>query len=480
MNVRQRTSEGRVPKNGWRNAALLVWATGLFLFFPFMVRAQDEPQPSSAEQQANSTSTDSTSTSPTSTDLTTDASDHDSLPEQGATSTLDTGQTIDRAGSSHARISALQWGHIALVSFDAFYAYDSNYRFSSVNPQASDAGAVRALFTYAVGSERQSLTIQYRPLVLISQTQKVFDFGASLINYHMFRRFGSRWTLNWVDVFSNSPDRAQFIDATISSSFSTGNVVEQSFADGSTELRFATIATVSDRIALHDAIIFHGDYDFVNLKSDYTTPTSTSDQFQRTNTVGGGIAWAHALGDYHTFGISYNYDRKYINGFEGATQFQSVIFTYSQRLWPTVRLRLQIGPSLATYDQGTPNRTTVLASVFLMKKLQDSSLTLLYSRDYSYDGIISNSYHDRIDGLYTRRFSPRWEASAGAGYVIDHPTFSSEVKSYIEWASGSYRFSRDWGLFASFSNRASLGGLNPFTTRNFLTVGLHWSGQHED
>jgi hypothetical protein len=389
------------------------------------------------------------------------------------------GQVSNYSGSSQSRVSALQWGHLAFVSYDAFYAYDSNFRYSPSHPQRSDAAATRALFIYAIGNERESLTIQYRPFILVSENQQDFDLGSNLVNFHMFRHLGSRWTFNLVDIFSYAPNRGQFIDATISTSFSTGNVVQQSFSSGTTELRAASLASFSNRITAHDTITFHAGYEFVDLTNQFSDSKFTQNNYQNTNTLSAGVAWSHALSAYHTIGINYNYDRRYINGFYGNSDFHSVLFTYSQRIRPTVRLRIEIGPSIAIYDNGNPNRRALLGSAVLLKKFVSSNLSLLYSRDYSYDGFISNSYHDRFDGLVSHRFNTQWEASVGGGYIIDHPTFTSEIHSRTEFAGIAYHFTRDWGLFGSFSNSATQGGLHPFTTRNFLTVGLHWSGEHE-
>jgi len=452
---------------GMPPGGFLVCALGLILLFPTIMHAQDD-QPPASDQDAASASSDSAASD----------SDHDAVPEPGSTSTLDSGQVANHSGSSNSRVSALQWGHLAFVSYDAFYAYDSNFRFSPSHPQRSDAGASRALFTYAIGNERESLTIQYRPFVLVSQDQQDFDFGSSIVNFHMLRHMGSRWTFNLINIFSYSPNRGEFIDATISSSFSTGNVVQQSFSSITTELRGASTANFSNRIAAHDTVTFHAGYEYVNL-SNHSDSISEQDNFQTTNTLNAGVAWSHALSSNNNIGIGYNYDRKYIQGFGGNSQFHSLILTYNQKIRPTLHLRIQVGPSLAVYDDGTPNRKALLASAVLLKKLNNSNFSALYTRDYSYDGIISNTYHDRFDGLYSRNFTPRWEASLGGGYVIDHPTFTTEVRSRTAWASLAYRFTQEWGLFASFSNAATEGGLHPFTTRNFLTVGLHWSGLHE-
>lgn len=470
--MRERAHERELKPAGLRGVTLWVWFIVLLLALPHSVRAQDE-QPSTSNQDSSSTPAASTSAD-------TD-SEPDPLANQTTVSTLDTGQSIDHATTSAYRTSALQWGHLSLLSADVFNAFDSNYKFAPTNPRASDALAARLLALYSIGSEHTALDIQYRPFVLISENDREADLAAGQLNLHMYRRLGARWLFTFLEVFSYLPDRGRFIDATTTTNFSTGQVAQEAFlANGSKELRNNTTPSLAYRLTRHDTIILHGQYEFVNLTSQFKLPNTVPSGFETTNTVGGGVSWTHALSTYHEFGVSYYFDREYLGGFSGGSRFQSVLFTYGQWFGPGLRLHVEVGPSLQIHEDGNPSYTTVRASVEVFKTFHESRLAVLYSRDYSYTGVITDSYHNRFDVYYSRKFSPLWELTAGGGYETNNSsTVSSEIGGRDLWIHVDHRLSPGWGLLASFANSASYGGSRPYASRNFLTVGLHWSGQRE-
>ena len=124
----ERVGKPKILRSGLRLAVLYTSALALFLFCPRLINAQEDQPPPSSDQDASSAAS--------SGDEATADSERDAVPEPGATSTLDMGQVNNYSGSSNSRVSALQWGHLAFVSYDAFYAYDSNFRFSPSHPQS--------------------------------------------------------------------------------------------------------------------------------------------------------------------------------------------------------------------------------------------------------------------------------------------------------------------------------------------------------
>lgn len=450
----------------WQRAALICWLASIVLAFSLNTAAQEQPSDSVGQDPTPA------ATEPNSAD-----SQNQSLPDPGVMSTLDTGQ---KASQGSSRASPLQWGHLSLSSFDAFYDYDSNYRFAATNPQAADAMAARLLFLYSVGNAQEALNVQYKPFLFISQNDQEVDLTDVRVDAHKYRRLSTRWITGVNEVFAYSPDRGSFIDATIAPDFSTGAVTQDSFlANGFKELRNGATGFLGYRIALHDTVGFHAQYEFIDLINKFAPQNPVADEFRTQNTIGGGIGWAHEFSESRDFGVQYNYDRGYVGGFEGRSQFHSVMFTYGQRIQPTLLLRLSAGPSLEIYDNGRPNYRTVRASVEVLKTFHRSRLGGLYSRDYNYTGVISNGFHDRFDALYSRTFGPRWDLSGGGGYVINNSTFSPQVRGRDLWIRGSHRLSASWGLYASFGNSASSGGLRPYAPRSSVVAGVHWSYQPE-
>lgn len=460
--------------NNARNLGHLLFLLLALVATPRVARAQDD---SSTTPQSGSTST--TSTQEPSSDIT-----WSPLNGQTTTSSLDTGQSIDQANS--VRVSPLHWGHLSLLSADVFYGYDSNYKFSSFDPQSSDALAARLLAFYSIGTEHTSFDLQYRPSVLVSTTGSEADVIGSAIALHTFRRIGSRWMLGAVDRLSYAPDRDRFIDETISPNFSTGDIQQQSFLlNGFNEFREYANAILSYRLTFRDTISFHGQYEYADLTKAFEIDEPRQNEFNTTNTLGGGASWTHALSTYHEIGATYNYDRVFVAGIPGSTEFNSFLFTYGQWFGPTLRLWAEAGPSIGIYGGKRPDYTTILGSISVTKMFHDARLAVLYSRDYNYVGLPTNNFHDRVDGFYSRNFGPRWELSGGGGYLRANPASNSQIvdlglnpqiRGRNLWVRAMHNLNPRWGLYVSYANAAAG---QPTASRNFVTAGVHWAPETE-
>lgn len=469
-------------KAKWKKSlpSIVRWISLLVLLLarPCTLLAQQQPDSSDAADSSDKDSSSSADSQTSAAGSQTSDSQPDPFAGQSTTTTLDTGQTIDHSDGN--RISPLRWGHLSLLSADAFYDHDSNSSFAATNPPSSDALAARLLALYSIGSDRASLDIQYRPFVLVSASEQQADLLGSQVVLRTHRRLSSRWLATFFEIFSYAPDRGRFIDETITPNFSTGEVLTESFlANALNELRNDTTGSLAYRMSLRDAVVFHAQYEFV----DQTNATRPKDsllptEFHITNTPGIGVSWTHVLSAYHNFGLSYNYGHQYVGGFQDHSQFHTWLITYNQWIQPTLRLHLEVGPSLQIHDDGRPNYTTVQGSAVLTKMFHESRLAAMYSRDYSYAGVVTDTYHDRFDAFYSRSFGPRWDLSGGGGYLDSHATLGPHVQSRNLWIRASHRLSLDWGLFLSFSNGATSGS-EPYASRYLVIAGVHWAPASE-
>jgi hypothetical protein len=151
----------------YRVVGLAIMLAAFLLMFPHRTSAQESSPPPTQEPDSSTT---------TSSD-----SPQEPGPDQPTTSTVEPGA----AGGGSSRIVALRWGHLSAFSVDTFYVYDTNYRNSAFNPQGESAFSARIIAFYSVGNDRLGLDVQYRPDILISQNTQDYEFGASLVNFHI-------------------------------------------------------------------------------------------------------------------------------------------------------------------------------------------------------------------------------------------------------------------------------------------------------
>jgi len=466
--MEKQSHDGKMKNARYRMAGLAVLFALFFPSFSSVARAQQDQPPSGQDSSSSSTtSTNSSSQDP----------GQEPVPDHPETSTLETGQPMGQGN----RVVALRWGHLSNVSVESFYAYDSNFTFSASNPAPTDEFAARLIADYSLGNERTGLDIQYRPFIVYSQRERTYNFAASFVNFHITRRLGARWTFNFHDIFQYEPDVALFINPTITPSLSTGEITQAALlGNGSTLLRNNTSMILSYHLARHDTITFHGQYNFVDLTNNPNADRLSQTPFYRTeSTLGGGVGWSHSFGPDHEFGVTYNYDEQVIGNLVNAGQHHSVIANYRQKIRPTLLLQLSGGPSLQIRNNGLPDHTTYIASAELLKTFHESTLALLYSRNYDYTGVITDAYHDRYDALFARNFDRTWGFALGGSYLQTHSTGSFMVQQQIEgrtlWGRVSYYLNPQWTLFATMMNSAFAGGPTPYASRNFFMVGARWS-----
>ncbi len=455
-------------KNGrYRMAGLAVLFALLFALFSPAARAQQDQPPSS--QDSSTSSGDSTNSS--------QEPGQEPVPDHPETSTLETGQPLGQGN----RVVALRWGHLSNVSVESFYAYDSNYTFSASNPAPTDEVAARVIADYSLGNERTGLDIQYRPFIVYSQREQTYNFAASFVNFHITRRLGSRWNINFHDIFQYEPDVALFINPTITPNLSTGEITQAALlGNGSTLLRNNTSAILSYHLRRHDTISFHGQYNYVDLTDSPSADIHSLEPYYRTeSTLGGGAGWSHSFGPDHEFGVTYNYDEQVIGNLVNAGQHHSVIANYRQKIRPTLLLQVSGGPSWQIRENGLPDHTTYIMAAEILKTFHESTLALLYVRNYDYTGVITDAYHDRYDALFSRNFDHTWGFALGGSYLQTESTGSFMVQQQIEgrtlWGRVSYYMTPQWTLFATMLNSAFAGGPTPYASRNFFMAGVRWS-----
>jgi len=449
---------GRITSVRFQSVKLGMLLAAFLLMFPYKTFAQEDSPPPTQEPDSTTT------TSPDSPQV--------PGPDQPTTSTVEPGA----AGGGSSRIVALRWGHLSAFSVDTFYVYDTNYKNSAFNPQGESAFATRIIAFYSVGNDRLGLDVQYRPDMLVSQNNYDFEFGASLVNFHIHHPISESWTFSLLDTFTYEPD-FNFLNTPTISLTSTGAFNQQSLLlNGQTELRNVLSAGFTYRIAQHDHITFHVQDDYDDLRNAPNSVESSALFYGSGNTAGGGVSWNHTIGPNHDIGVNYNYDREVFGGSNTQAQYHTIIVTYRQKIGRSLLLQASGGPSFHVFSNGSASQKTFVGTADLLKSFHNSSVALLYTRGYEFTGIITDSYHDRYDAFYSRIFQNIFGAEGGISYVQTHTTgLTQGIEGRIIFARFNYYMTHHWTLFATFQNSAFAGASEPYIGRNFITLGARWS-----
>jgi len=465
----------------WLFAAVLLFAT-------LPAFAQDEPAhpPQNAdEQQADQTNNDvqkqnRTDQGPSAqpTPQTTAPSD---LTLEQPTVNLATGQVLSKTRSP------FRWGNLSLMSINLLQVYDSNYLFVKDNPPSAQAGAVQALFVYALKSSRSDFTIQYRPQVWISDQTQQFDYANHSVNFNTYRSLAPDWALNLSNSFQYTPDDGRLNQIGFSPDYTTGTSSQNPFlATGRKLLSNAAALSLEHTIDAHNQIEMGGRYQYIHVWEDPTV--AATDPFSAATEeqdVGAHIGWAHTFRRDNSVGVQYSYDREFFQGFDSDAQLHGVMVNFSRRLRPSLLLRGGAGPTWlmpATPPGavGKPAGTlTFQANATLYKTFRHSGITLSYSRNNSFTGSISDGLNDRFDGSYSQRFFRKVDVLVGGTYIRQGYSNTPYLYGSSGWSQVDYRLSRSWSVYGSYTYMTQNGRAAQYGPRQLIASGIRWSWDFE-
>jgi hypothetical protein len=396
--------------------------------------------------------------------------------DRPVTNSLDTGQSVD----GHYRVlSPIHIAHMSILSFSAFYTFDSNYALQSTGSSASNDYGVRTLILYSTGSERSGLDIQYQPYLYVRQgAQQSSANLENRLSLRAFHNLSNQWIWDLEELFFYSPNSGTQIDPTITANYLTGEINLRPFLGiGYEEINNHLTTSLADHLTPKDTLSFRADYNYAALSKAPTSGSSvpaSSQGFQTENNIGGGVTWTHQV-QAQQIGLAYNYTRQVLSGRSAREQYHTLLATYSRMLRPTLEVRLSIGPSVQFHGNGKPASETVVGTASAQKMFRSSSLLFSFSRDYQFTGVPTDGYFNRWDGSYSQSLKRRWVLSVGGGYIQQNSSIAANLSGRSLWIGPEYRLTDRWSILVQFANSALAGGLQQMSSRYLLSVGLHWS-----
>ena len=192
-----------------------------------------------------------------------------------------------------------------------------------------------------------------------------------------------------------------------------------------------------------------------------------NDTTQRPS-VGGGLSWTKELSQKNTIGLQYRYEQQSYLG--STNRFNIFGLSYDRMLKPTLRLGLEAGPGLSDSRTSTTDTRviTVYGSASVFKSFRKGEAGLMFSRDNTFTGLLSNSFHNRYDLSYRRRVN-RWGMAVGGSYVQQFSTNGHTTSGTLEWGEFDYALSRAWALSTSYHYFNTNGAGPQFGSRQAIT-----------
>jgi hypothetical protein len=456
MDGTSRWREGR--KASWAGVALLLLA-GLLAVAPQLLAQQ--PGDSSSQPDTSDQASSSTPASP---------------PTQAVTTNLITGQAFK------SLITPWHWGRLSLFSADFNYGYDTNVLLQQNSRISNTVYSARGLLVYSIEKPRSSLILQYAPSVFASdRVTQVSLLGHSLA-FSSYRDLAPEWRLNVSDNFQYFPNQMRLFTPAFTQDFSSGTVTQQPLlAIGESYLTNNLGVSLTHQLSATDAISVQSAYTVSN--TIYGNTGISSQQFPNLGqTVAFGVNWTHQWMETRQIGFTYQYARTVLGGPFGGSLYYSLLASYGQNLFPSLRMDLTYGPTIGftqgSFGSGSPRtitQRTYQGSFSLQKTFERSAISLHFARSQVFSGIVSDTLNNRYDASYLRQFGVRWNMSMGASYLEQAWTTGGVTRGRGTWVEWSYRLSPSWSAVASYSYFDVRGTTAQAFNGLMVSVGVRWA-----
>jgi hypothetical protein len=399
---------------------------------------------------------------------------------------LDSGQVVNRG------ISSIHWGRLSLFSLNISAVRD-DVSFGGTNNSVT-AGVIKGFLLYSFKHRRDEFDFQYMPQITIATYGTSSNFGNQALQFHTFRHLANRWSLNISDSFSYQPNQAYIQDPTVIPQFPSGTILQNPFLTPNQGfLNNLAQGTLSYSRSQKNSYNFSARYGFLRVTSGSTlnapSPQLDSSLNGNDHLVGGGVEWQHSWNPTTAFGLSGNYDRRFLSD-GGTTDYYSFSTNYRRRLPHRLFFIGSIGPTIlrenlpASTGRQSNQTLTYEGTFSLTKAFARSGLALSFDRNHISSQYLQGTLTDRWGLSYSSLFGRRWTALIGAGYIRQQFTADTGNSAYdgrAAWAQAGYELFREWSVTGSYTRFVDTGLLGqPAETRNLFVVGLRWAWAPRD
>jgi hypothetical protein len=404
----------------------------------------------------------------------------DQSPAQPLAQSLETGLPLRTV------MSPLHWGHLSLLSFQAFGAYNQDNQ-QQISRLGNQFGGLQGLVVYAIQKERSAVDLQYQPYVWFSQNRTYKDFTANSVDFTTSHIFNRRWSIAGNDRFQYSPNLANTLQSAFAADFVNNASSEAAFMSvGRKALFNSANVTVNTQLSANSRLSFSGIDDYVQLGSYVGSVNTTTLPLasERLNAYGGTAGWTRQWSARNTIMVSYNYRRQSLSGLGADTTFNAVDLGFTRVLMPSLTFSVQAGPGwsdsvLASDPTQKQRRTTVQGSASLFKSFHNGGVAISFARSSQFTGVISNSYNNRYNVAFNRRFFTRWNFEADGSYIQQEYAGLRSTTGELGWAELGCMLTRNWSAFSGYRYLRMKGTSNLPGEQEVIAVGIRWAWQPE-
>lgn len=413
-----------------------------------------------------------------------DAQDEAALPSLVLSRTLDQPQVKELGGGGRwfsDNVDWLHWGPVGLRSAEAFYTYamqDNTGTPGAGTPVNLSAATFQADIVYSQRLQRSRFIWQYSPRVLVVDGQVSRQLANQDSTFDVLFAPTSRLTVGVTDWFSFYGAQNTLNDRSIDRNSFSGYIINPFLNNGQQTLvnsvALPVIYNTSARTSLSVSPFFN--YEWISSNGDASQVPPPAQALDVTAMQYGTRAQvSHSFSSGQSIGVFYAYQVSQETGTAAATSYvQSFGANASRRLGRSLFLSGELGG--ARSDESHITSWTGVGSVSLTKSWRQSSLRIMYGRDFSFSGLVGNGYTQYGWANYAREFGRRASIGAGFGYLTG-PSQGQGGNGKYATGTVSYALFRSLSWFVSYVSFWQSGNAVQFTPgrQSQYQGGLRWT-----
>jgi hypothetical protein len=373
-------------------------------------------------------------------------------------------------------MSPLHWGSFSLLSLTAYEGYDTNPTRTQV-PSASEFSAFNAFLVYSIRHEAWELDLQYEPSVVASPGVIAKNLTGNAADFQAARRLSATWTLAIGNHFRYSPDLQSTIQGnSLALNLGGGISVEVPFLQSNESLLFNTAGvTLSHRVNSMSSLTFTGDQTFIRLSPSIDLGIDRQLPVVDAESANASVGYSRVLGSRDTINFTYDYRAQFASTATGTAQYDVASASWGHVLTQGLRLSLSGGPGFFNPGSSGQWRTTIQGSVQLGKSYRDGTVGVAFSRNNSFNGVVSNNFANHYALLLDQHFGPRVRLTANASYVQQQFSGGYGQNGTLASIEPAWMVSRNWSVFGQLRYVVTRGGEFPIAPQKIYTAGIRWS-----
>jgi len=373
--------------------------------------------------------------------------------------------------------SPLRWGSFSLLSLSAYQGYDTNPR-TTQSSGSSEFSALNAFLVYSIRRSLWELDLQYEPSVVFSPGILAKNLTGNAADFQVARRLSATWTLAVGENFRYSPNLQSSIQGNgLALNLGGGISVQIPFLQSNESLLLDTGTVIlSDRLSSTSSMTVGVDQSYIRLAPSIGVDKLRQLPVTDAESTNASFGYSRTIGSRDTLNATYDYRAQFASSAIGAAQYHVTTGSWEHILTPGLRLSFSGGPGF--FDSGGISnqwRTTLQGSVQLGRSYRNGDVGIAFSRNNSFNGVVSNSFGNHYALNLDHHFTSRVRFFANYSYIQQQVSGGHNLTGTLASAQPSWMVSRNWSVFGEVRYLATHGSDFSIPSDKIYTAGVRWS-----